>query len=165
MYRRRPRPRRQPDLAGRKRRVQPHHDVELVLLDHLHLDAAQQLAQHEPLGDALALAERCRRMSSTSSQFFHVARCSSLQNFERALSAGQSTSVSVKPRAFQSAARRDEVLRDVEAELPLGRPASGWCGCSGCAAAGCGPRPAPPCSRPASACPIRTSCPARTRSA
>ena len=46
-------------------------------------------------------------MVSTSSQFFQLARCSSLQNFERALSVGQSTSVSVNPRAFQSAARRD----------------------------------------------------------
>ena len=44
---------------------------------------------------------------SDSSQFFHQARCSSLQNFERALSVGQSTSVSLKPRACQSAARRD----------------------------------------------------------
>ena len=46
-------------------------------------------------------------MFSTSSQFFQLARCSSLQNFDRALSVGQSTSVSVKPRAAQSAARRD----------------------------------------------------------
>ena len=44
-------------------------------------------------------------MSRTSSQFFHQARWSSPQNFDRALSDGKSTSVSVKPRSAQSAAR------------------------------------------------------------
>ena len=47
------------------------------------------------------------RRSATSSQFSKLARWSSPQNFERALSAVKSVSVSVKPFAFQSAARRD----------------------------------------------------------
>ena len=46
------------------------------------------------------------RGSATSSQFLNAARWSSPQNFERALSVGPSVSVSVKPFAFQSAARR-----------------------------------------------------------
>ena len=47
------------------------------------------------------------RGSVISSQFLNAARPSSPQNFERALSSASRSSVSVKPRAFQSAARRE----------------------------------------------------------
>jgi hypothetical protein len=46
------------------------------------------------------------RGSLISSQFLKAARPSSPQNLERAFNAAKSVRVSVKPRAFQSAARR-----------------------------------------------------------
>src|ERR1035437_5512968 len=49
---------RRANLPGRQRRVQPNHDVETVLLHDLHLDAAQQLAEQDPLVNALGLTER-----------------------------------------------------------------------------------------------------------
>ena len=51
------------DLARRERRVQADQRVEAVLQDHHHVDAAQQLAQHDALVDALAPAERIARVA------------------------------------------------------------------------------------------------------
>ena len=56
------------------------------------------------------------RGSVTSSQFLNAARWSSPQNFERALSCGQSASVSVKPARLPVRGAARQVLRDVEAE-------------------------------------------------
>ncbi len=56
------------------------------------------------------------RGSVTSSQFLNAARWSSPQNFERALSAAQSASVSVKPLSLPVRGAPRQVLRDVEAE-------------------------------------------------
>ena len=41
------------DEAGRPRRVQAHERVEAILEEHRHLDAAEQLAQQQPLVHAL----------------------------------------------------------------------------------------------------------------
>ena len=85
--------------------MQAHHDIEMILQYHHHVDAAQEFAQHDVLVDALPLAKRVAHVCD----FFPVLEGrapSSPQNLERALSVGKSISVSTKPRAFQSAARR-----------------------------------------------------------
>ena len=56
------------------------------------------------------------RGSATSSQLRNAARLIVAPELGTPLSAAKSVSVSVKPRAFQSAARRRQILRDMEAE-------------------------------------------------
>ena len=59
------------------------------------------------------------RMFSTSSQFFQLARCSSLQNFERALSDGQSDEGFLEAARLPVGGAARQILRNVEPELPL----------------------------------------------
>ena len=70
------------DQSGGAGSVQPHQRVEAVLENHHHVDAAQQLAQHDAFVDALPRPSGLRG-SGTSSQFLKAARWSSPQNLER----------------------------------------------------------------------------------
>src|SRR5262249_53883074 len=51
-----------PDETGWPRRVQPHQRIELVFQDHHHVDAPQELTEHDSLVDAPALPKRIARV-------------------------------------------------------------------------------------------------------
>ena len=85
-----------------------------------------------------------------SSQFLNAARWSSPQNFDRAFSDGQSTSVSLNPRSAQSLARRVRYCGIWKRKLlePVSPPPPNRFPGSGCAASARVLRPSVPSSRP-----------------
>ena len=99
--------------------MQPHHDVELVLLDHLHLDASQQFAQHQALGYALALAERCQQIVDLLPVLPHRALFVAPELGSRVERCPVDERLR-EPARLPVRGAPLEVLRDVKTELPLG---------------------------------------------
>ena len=103
-----------PRSAGRPRRVQPHQCIQLIFQDHHHVGPPQQPRSMTRLS-TLGGHRRITRFRDDLPVFEGGALIVT-PVFRARIECRKSTSVSVKPRLFQSAARRAELLMNLEAE-------------------------------------------------